>query len=129
MRSHLLLLAILTVAGGRAYPADVDLPGFVANETRTFAGREFFQTFVATWEAYDPKGRFMLSVNERPAARNGSLMTVLYNGAPVYQRFLGFNANIARNAAIDAAGRVYGQVMTADLDSMVGDPDMARDGF
>ncbi|SEQ14412.1 curli production assembly/transport component CsgE [Solimonas aquatica] len=120
----MLLLAALC-----AQAADIEVPGLLANETRTFAGREFYDSFATVWQAYDPDGRFSLTINEKPAARLGSLVTVLFNGQVVFQRFISFNARMARAVGADASGRVYSAVMSAQLNDMLKDSELLGDGL
>jgi curli production assembly/transport component CsgE len=127
-----LLAAALLVAGMSSIPAwgaDVDIPGVLTNETRTFAGREFYDAFVASWQAFDPDGQFGLVISEKPAARLGCLMSINYRGSLVYQRFIGFNGRVARAAAVDASQRVYRTVMAGELDRLLGDSELAGDGL
>ncbi|WP_162932508.1 CsgE family curli-type amyloid fiber assembly protein [Solimonas sp. K1W22B-7] len=126
------LLAALLCAGlllSPAQAADIDIPGVLTNETRTFAGREFYDAFVESWQALDPDGQYGLVVSEKPAARLGCQMSVSYRGSLLYQRFIGFNGRVARAAALDAARRVHQSVMASELDSMAGDSELRGDGL
>jgi curli production assembly/transport component CsgE len=109
--------------------ADIDIPGVLTNDTRTFAGREFYDAFVIAWQAFDPDGSVSLAINEKPAARTGALITITYNGTPVFQRFIGFNGRIARAAAADASQRVYNIVMTGELDRQFENSELAGSGL
>jgi curli production assembly/transport component CsgE len=106
---------------------DIDLGGLVINETRTFVGQEFFNAFIGLWQAYDPESVYTLVIQERPSAQTGSQITVICFGKPVYQRFISFNARRAAQTGEDAAGTVFRSVQGAQLDSMLGDPDLGRD--
>ncbi len=112
-----------------AHAADIETSGVLTNDTRTFAGREFYDAFVVAWQGLDPDGRYSLVINEKPAARTGALMTVSYDGSTVFQRFIGFNGRIARTAAVDASQRIYSLVATSELDRQFGASELAGDGL
>ena len=116
------ICACVTVRAGE----DIDTPGLLLNETRTFAGQEFFSAFATVWQAYDPDSRYTLEIVERPSARSGSQITVMYLGSVVFRRFISFNAKKAHRAGELASGEVYSMVMTAELDRAFGDPDLAK---
>lgn len=124
--SRVLLVAILA-AGSVLAPAcrsdDINLGGLVIDETRTFAGQQFYKAFNALWQAYDPDSVYTLVIQERPSARTGSQITVVCYGKPMFQRFVSFNARKAADAGQDAAGTVFYAVQSAQLESMLGDPD------
>lgn len=123
-----ILSAIASVHGLPAMAgADIDAPGLLINETRTFAGQEFFNAFAAVWQGYDPDGRFTLVINERPSARTGSQLTVTYGNTVVFRRFIGFNSAQARRAGDEASGAAFGAVMAAELDRQLPDPDLRGD--
>lgn len=124
-----MLLAGLTLSSAGWSADDIEVPGFLYNQTRTFAGQEFFLAFSSAWQNIDVDSRFSLTINERPSARSGSLLTVTYNGTVVFQRFVGFNTVLARRMGNEATGRVYSAVMTAELDRMLGDDDLVGDGL
>ena len=106
---------------------DIDTPGLLINETRTFAGQEFFSAFAQSWQAYDPDSRYTLVILERPSARTGSQMTVTYGSGIVFQRFIGFNSAVARRVGAEASAGAFNAVMAAELDKQLPDPDLHGD--
>lgn len=129
LRQGAIALAVVTMTSvmPAACAADIDTPGLLINETRTFAGRAFFDAFATIWQAYDPNSRYTLVVLERPSARNGSQVTVSYLGNPVFQRFIGFNARAAERAGRDASATTFNAVTAIELDRQIIDPDLGRD--
>ncbi|MGQ0698576.1 MAG: CsgE family curli-type amyloid fiber assembly protein [Panacagrimonas sp.] len=112
-----------------AVAADIDIPGIVSNETRSFAGREFYEAFVDNWQAYDPNGTVSLVINEKPAARTGTLITISYDGLPIFQRFIAFNSRNARAAAADASQRIYNVVLSGELERQFEGTELSGDGL
>jgi curli production assembly/transport component CsgE len=111
------------------HAADIEIPGLIANETRTPAGREFFDAFLSSWQSLDPDGKWSLVINEKPAARGGSLVTISLGGSAIFQRFVSYNMRLARANGSDASVRVYSQVMSAELDRFMGDSELIGDGL
>ena len=126
------LLISLTVAASVLHAPvyagqDIDTPGLLINETRTFAGQEFFTAFATVWQAYDPDSRYTLVIFERPSARSGSQITVNYLGNVIYRRFISFNAKQAHHAGELASADAFRAVMTVELDRTAIDPDLGTD--
>lgn len=122
--------AVLLLSLGLAPPlsaADIEVSGLLVNETRTFAGQEFFSAFSSAWQVYDPDGRHTLVIRERPSARTGSQISVSTGANLLFQRFIGFNARVAGRAGRDASGQAYNALLAAELDRQLIDPDLGRD--
>lgn len=109
--------------------ADIDIPGLLLNETRTFAGNQFFTAFASAWQAYDPNGVYTLVMRERPTGRTVSQISVLRNGVVMFQRYIGINARVAERAGRDASAAVFQSLMSAELDRQLVDPDLGADEF
>lgn len=109
--------------------ADIDIPGLLLNETRTFAGNQFFTAFASAWQAYDPNGVYTLVMRERPTGRTVSQISVLRNGVVMFQRYIGINARAAERAGRDASAAVFQSLMSAELDRQLVDPDLGADEF
>lgn len=107
--------------------AEVELRGLLLNQTRTFAGQAFYKAFVDGWLTLDTDNTYSLVITERPSARNGSQMIVKYADQVVYQQFIHFNANRAQKAGQLAPSYVYDKVVSADVEEMFTNPDMAKD--
>ena len=128
-RLCLILICMCMAAAPAATRAgdDIDTPGLLINQTRTFAGQEFFSAFAEQWQGYDPDSRYSIVITERPSARLGSQISVTYGGATVYQRFISFNAAVARRAGQDATQTAFNAVTAAELDRQLPDPDLGVD--
>ena len=128
-RLRLILICMCMAAAPVATRAgeDIDTPGLLVNQTRTFAGQEFFSAFAEQWQGYDPDSRYSIVITERPSARTGSQITVTYIGAVVYQRFISFNATFARHAGQEATMVAFNAVTAAELDRQLPDPDLGVD--
>lgn len=128
-------VAVLAFASGmtQASDDDLELSGILINETRTFAGHDFFTEFSTDWSNYDTAGQYTLSIVERPSVVQASQITIKFAGRPVYQRFISpkhdENVKMARQA-VQIVSREVG-VMRTDvqsvMDTLFPDPDMAPD--
>lgn len=107
--------------------AEVELKGLLLNQTRTFAGQAFYKAFVDAWLTIDPDNAYTLVISERPSARNGSQITVKYADQVVYQQFIHFNASRAQRAGQAAPAAVYDKVVSADVEELFTNPDLAHD--
>lgn len=119
------ILGLLLSAPLRA--GDIDIPGLLLNETRTFAGNQFFTAFASAWQAYDPNGVYTLVMRERPTGRTVSQISVVRNGVVLFQRYIGISARAAERAGRDASAAVFQSLMSAELDRQVVDPDLGAD--
>jgi curli production assembly/transport component CsgE len=119
-----LLLGLITTM---PVSAEVELRGLLLNQTRTFAGQAFYKAFVDTWLTLDTDSIYSLVITERPSARNGSQMIVKYADQVVYQQFIHFNANRAQKAGQIAPASVYDKVVSADVEEIFVNPDLAKD--
>lgn len=125
LRKFLLMLSALLLA--KPVWADLELHGLLLNQTRTFAGQSFYKAFVEGWQELDPESSYNLVIIERPSARSGSQITVKYADQVVFQQFIHFNANKAQRAGQLAPGFVYNKVISADVDELFANPDLAHD--
>lgn len=107
--------------------AEIELHGLLLNQTRTFAGQAFYKAFVDSWLTLDPDNTYSLVITERPSARNGSQITVKYADQVVYQQFIHFNASRAQRAGQAAPAVVYDKVVSADVEELFTNPDLAKD--
>ncbi len=122
---RVLLLGLSMAASVRA--ADIELPGLLLNETRTFAGTQFFTAFATAWQAYDPEGVHTLVMKERPTGRTVSQITVNQGNTVLFQRYIGISARAAERAGRDASAVVFQSLMAAELDRQIVDPDLGTD--
>ncbi len=64
------------------------MSGMVVNRTVTVLGKDFYQYFSALWRQRPDSNRFSISIYERPSARFGSEIWVLYRQQRVFHTFL-----------------------------------------
>lgn len=64
------------------------LTGVVVNRTVTVLGKEFYRHFANFWRYSPQSNRYSISIHERPSARFGSEVWVLYRQQRVFHTFL-----------------------------------------
>lgn len=64
------------------------LSGVVVNRTVTVLGKDFYRFFATQWRQQPAAARYSISVYERPTARFGSEIWVLYRQQMVFHAFL-----------------------------------------
>lgn len=67
---------------------DNPLGGVVVNRTVTVLGKDFYQFFSTRWRQTPAASRYTISIYERPTARFGSEIWVLYRQQKVFHAFL-----------------------------------------
>lgn len=67
---------------------DDPLGGVVVNRTVTVLGNDFYQDFTSLWRQKDISNTFSISIHERPSARFGSEIWVLFRQNRVFHTFL-----------------------------------------
>lgn len=64
------------------------LGGVVVNRTVTVLGNDFYQEFTTLWRQKDISNTFSISIHERPSARFGSEIWVMFRQNRVFHTFL-----------------------------------------
>lgn len=64
------------------------LSGVVVNRTVTVLGKEFYRHFSIVWRHSPQSNRYSISIHERPSARFGSEVWILYRQQRVFHTFL-----------------------------------------
>lgn len=64
------------------------LGGVVVNRTVTVLGKDFYRYFSTRWRQSDEATRYSISIHERPTARFGSEIWVLYRQQRMFHIFL-----------------------------------------
>lgn len=67
---------------------DEPLSGVVVNRTVTVLGKEFYRHFANIWRYSPQSNRYSISIHERPSARFGSEVWVLYRQQRIFHTFL-----------------------------------------
>ena len=112
---------------GKPVIVDDGINGLVVDQTITVIGRSFYQAFSDAWRDVKDSNDVNVTVNERPSARTGSLVTIEVDRKVVFRRFLPpARANIvsAANQAIAAAAR---NAKKNKLDKLFRNPDLGAD--
>lgn len=104
-----------------------EVSGIVTGQMLTVMGKAFYDTFAAAWNEKDANGRFNLFVVERPNARWGSQIFILYGNKLMFRSFLPPNRSKADGMAQQAAEDVFASVIQTQVDQVFGDADLARD--
>lgn len=93
--------------------------GVVVDQTITMIGQEFYQEFMAFWREKETVDRFMLSIHERPSARQGSQIWVVFGEKRVFQAQLSSTRSRVRDLSRHAVEIVYQQVVDAELQALL----------
>ena len=67
---------------------DEPLSGVVVNRTVTVLGKEFYRHFSTLWRNSTQSNRYSISIHERPSARFGSEVWILYRQQRIFHTFL-----------------------------------------
>lgn len=67
---------------------DEPLSGVVVNRTVTVLGKEFYRHFSTLWRNSAQSNRYSISIHERPSARFGSEVWILYRQQRIFHTFL-----------------------------------------
>lgn len=95
---------------GWAQPGDatdegLEITGLILDETKTKAGRDFFEWFNSYWR--EVKGlQYTITIQEIPDATRGTFMFIKVNDTMVYRQRMNPNPAIIENAAKSAVNRV-----------------------
>lgn len=106
---------------------DDGVHGIIVDQTITVIGRDFYQTFSEKWRDIKKTTDINITINERPNARTGSLITIRADRDLIFRRFLPpARANIvaAVNQAISAASR---NIEKNKIDKLFRNPDLGAD--
>ncbi len=67
---------------------DLELTGFIVDETQTKMGKDFFDIFYNNWEAPVEIQDYSIVISERPLPRLGTQITITVNDYDIFQQFL-----------------------------------------
>ncbi len=99
-----------SLENGWAQPGDatdegLEITGLVMDETKTQAGRNFFEWFNTFWR--DVEGlQYTITIQEIPDATRGTFIFITVNDTKVYQQRMNPNPEYVEVAARSAANRV-----------------------
>ena len=95
---------------GWAQPGDatdegLEITGLVMDETKTQAGRNFFEWFNTYWREVENL-QYTITIQEIPDATRGTFIFIKVNDTQVYQQRMNPNPEYVEVAARSAVGRV-----------------------
>ena len=123
-------LALLIASPAVDARADQPDEGIVLGQTVTVAGQDFFQYFVSLWRDKRISERVLITVRERPSARNGSMIWIEHQGHRLLQFALPASRGGIRGLSEQAAEQLGQRLTQAEIDSALDhDIDLARDAW
>ena len=127
--ARLLSPAVLCAApawGSGAQPGS----GVVTTQAVTVAGQDFCQHFAAAWREKEAAEHYTVLVRERPSARHGSEMFVVFSNRKVFEGRLPIARAAIRPVAQQAAETAYQTIVeTETRRKLIVDTDLAPDEF
>ncbi len=109
------------------YAKDVEIGGILVNKTITWFGQDFFNHFAREWRNQFFRGDGVV-IEERPSARQGTLVIIRYKGSIVYQASIAGTRSNSRERGAQAVSFVLSRVQNIDLAaSGYGERDLAAD--
>jgi curli production assembly/transport component CsgE len=104
---------------------DDPLGGVVVNRTVTVLGQDFYQNFTAIWRQKDISNKFSISIHERPSARFGSEIWVLFREKRMFHTFLPPARAATKRVSAQAVELVYKNIADSEVERiMVKSPDL-----
>ena len=104
---------------------DDPLGGVVVNRTVTVLGQDFYQNFTALWRQKDISNKFSISIHERPSARFGSEIWVLFRQKRMFHTFLPPARAATKRISAQAVELVYQNIADSEIERiMVKSPDL-----
>lgn len=95
------------------------LGGIVVNRTVTVQGQDFYRYFSAWWREIDEDGRYTISIHERPSARWGSEIWVLFRRDRVFHMFLPPARSQTRDISKTAVEIAYENITQNELERAI----------
>lgn len=103
------------------------IEGILVNQTVTVAGQEFHAAFAAMWADKPDVAGYWLAIRERPSPRRGTTVEVEHNNRIVFSAWLPPSRAQVRPLAEQAVEAVYQHAVTAQLQGLMRDDDLAPD--
>lgn len=90
---------------GDATDEGLEITGLILDETKTKAGRDFFEWFNTYWREVEGLS-YTISIQEIPDVTRGTFIFIKVNDTQVYGQRMNPNPHIIENAARSAVDRV-----------------------
>lgn len=104
---------------------DEPMGGMLVNRTVTVLGKDFYRYFSNTWRYSDQSSRYSISIHERPTARFGSEIWILYRQQRIFHTFLPPARAATRELSELAVDQVLERIVRMELERFTTpDPDL-----
>lgn len=108
---------------------DVEIDGILVNKTITWFGQDFFSHFAQAWRNQHFRGEGV-AIEEKPSARQGTLIIIRYKGAIVYRVSIAGTRSNSRKRGARAVSYVLSRIQSIDIASAgFGQIDLSGDEF
>lgn len=108
---------------------DIEIGGILVNKTITWFGQDFFKHFAREWRNQYFQGDGV-EVEEKPSARQGTLVIVRYKGNVVYRASIAGTRSQSRERGAQAVSYVLSRIQNIDIAaSGYGQVDLSGDEF
>lgn len=81
---------------------EIEIDGLLVDDTKTKAGKDFYDLFYSSWEAPSGAKNYTITVSEKPFRLSSTLIVVSINDTPVYQSVLQPRQDIVEGLSEDA---------------------------
>jgi len=81
---------------------EIEIDGLLVDDTKTKAGKDFYDLFYGRWEAPMGAKNFTITISEKPFRLSSTLIVVSINDTPVYQSVLQPRQDIVEGLSQDA---------------------------
>lgn len=123
------MCSLLALSGIAAALDEKDM-GVVVDQTITPIGKRFYQQFAYQRHYLFPDSPFSISIYEQPSARSGSIITVKSDDTTLERFVLSFASNWEDARVQQMVQSIEFRVRRMKvLDTLVGNPDLAKDGY
>jgi curli production assembly/transport component CsgE len=122
-----LIVVPLVVACPPVHAGAANAFGMTLDQTTTVRGQEFFRRFAEQWRETPYADTAVVVINERPSARMGSQVTIVYRRKPVFQAQLPPSAGAIAALGEQAVQVVLDNIVQADVQQLAADADLGRD--
>jgi len=123
------MCSLLVLSGMAAALNEKDM-GVVVDQTITPIGKRFYQQFAYQRHYLFPNSPFSISIYEQPSARSGSIITVKSDDTTLERFVLSFASNWEDARVQQMVQSIEFRVRRMKvLDTLVGNPDLAKDGY
>jgi curli production assembly/transport component CsgE len=81
---------------------EIEIDGLLVDDTKTKAGKDFYDFFCSTWDAPVAAKNYSITVSEKPFRLSSTIVTVLINDILVYQAILQPRQDVLEAMTVEA---------------------------